>query len=1073
MDLNLTHTKIVPPRRSANLLSRPRLLDLLYSIIDYRLFLVIAPAGYGKTSALVDWAHQAELPVCWYAVDEFDQDARQFIAYVIAAIAQRFPDFGARSASALRGMTQTLDLPRLVQVIVNDAFEHIRDHFALVIDDYHLVQEDETISAFISTLAQQIDESAHIVLVSRTLLAVPDLPLMIARSQIGGLGYEDLTFRTGEVQDLVLQNYHLTVPTAEAQALVEEAEGWITGLLLSAQSMWQGMADRVRTARVSGMGLYDYMAQQTLDQQPPDVRKFLLRTSLFDVFNAELCEAVLGQFADDDWSALMNVVLRSNLFVVPVGGGDAWLRYHHLFRDFLRTRMDQEAPEERERILGRLALVYRERQLWDRAYDVYDRLGDQEGTADLLEEAGLALIQEGQNQRLQGWLSALPYAIVTSRPALLSLKGVVASMTGDPKSGAQLQVQAEAGYRAAQDWVGTSRALVRLAVDYRLLGDYEASLHSAEEALALSDRFDGMVEAQADAYRAKGLCLYWMGKPDLATDCLELAFAAYDALDNQQLAAIVRMELGLVHMDMGNFAEALDNYNDCLPYWAQTQDAVRQAALFNNLGVLHHYQGNYRGAVVALERAVTYARQGAYPRLEGAAMAGLGDVFTDLGTYEAAEAAYHEAGNLAQRMNDRFLTLYMNLAQANLACMRSRFAQAHRYADVAKGQVEASQAQYEQGLWHVVMGRIALYEGQPSTARTHLDAGVACFESGKRRLDSARARLFLAVACAESGDLASAEHSLEQAFAVAAQLGGHQAMLAVARELTPFLEKLELAPALGAQVAELLEQVAAWVNDLPSLRRDVRRQSETVSFAPPHLRLQALGQAQVWVGGIQITGSDWQAQVARDMVFCLLAHREGLTGEALGLFFWPDKDPLRLNMHLKKTLYRIRRALGDASVVFENGRYRFNRSLDYEYDVELFQESIAAARTATDAAMRIVAYEEAVRLYQGSYLPDVDGTWVLTARERLWQAYRGAAMALVQTHLERQEPETALRYCYGLLAEDPCQEDVHRLAMRAHAALGNRSAVVRQFEHCKQLLAQELDVQPSPQTQSLYRKLVG
>ena len=97
----------------------------------------------------------------------------------------------------------------------------------------------------------------------------------------------------------------------------------------------------------------------------------------------------------------------------------------------------------------------------------------------------------------------------------------------------------------------------------------------------------------------------------------------------------------------------------------------------------------------------------------------------------------------------------------------------------------------------------------------------------------------------------------------------------------------------------------------------------------------------------------------------------------------------------------------------------------------------------------------------------------LTARERLWQAYRGAAMALVQTHLERQEPETALRYCYGLLAEDPCQEDVHRLAMRAHAALGNRSAVVRQFEHCKQLLAQELDVQPSPQTQSLYRKLVG
>jgi LuxR family transcriptional regulator, maltose regulon positive regulatory protein len=1085
VDLNLTRTKIVLPRRPTHHLTRSRLLRLLYSIIDYRIFLVIAPAGYGKTSALVDWAHEADLPIGWYAVDELDRDPRQFIAYVIAALAQRFPDFGVQSTATLRAMTQELDLAHLVQVVVNDAYTHIREHFALVIDDYHLVQEDATISAFVSLLAQQIDENAHIVLVSRTLLTLPELPLMVARAEIGGLGYEELAFRTEEVQDLVLQNYHLTMPTQEAQTLIDAAEGWITGLLLSAQTMWQGMTDRVRTARTSGLGLYDYMAQQIIDQQPPQVRAFLLRTSLFDVFNAELCDTVfanvpgLDPTRSQDWGGLMNAVQRSNLFVVPVGTGETWLRYHHLFRDFLRMQMEREHPEEREAILYRIAEVYRERQLWDRAHDIYERLGDWDATADLIVSAGPYLIREGQNQRLRTWLAALPNAIMTGqnghrpRPGLLSLKGVVASMLSDPKVGLQLQRQAEEGFRAIYDWEGRRQALLRMAVDYRLLGDYEASLRSIEQALELIEAAGSSTEFEAEASRSKGLCLYWKGMPNEATIWLEKALVLYETLNDEQAVAVVHTDLGLVHMDSGAFARARDHYEISLRYWSQAQDAVRQAVVHNNLGVLHHYQASYSEAVSALERAIAQARQSAYIRTEGSALAGLGDIYEDLGAYEAAESAYREALHLAQRASDGFLSTYITLAQADLACTRGRYSLARTYLDSISAHVDLTQSGYKQGLWHLVAGRLAFYEDDESTALLHLEAGQAAFDAAKRLLDSARTHIYLTAAYGKWGKPQQAKEHLDQAFALATSLGGPAVLLAVASECKVILTALDVSGPARRQLAELLMHAATWEADLSTLRRDVRRQSETIALNPPTLILRALGNAQVEIEGRVVSGAEWQAQVARDMVFCLLAHPQGLSGEALGLFFWPDKDPLRLNMHLKKTLYRIRRALGENTVLFEEGRYRFNDALDFEYDVEVFEENIAAARATQIAQLRLDAYEEATRHYGGPYLSDMDDTWVLTSRERLWQAYREAALAVMQAALERHDFSKVLAQGQRLLTQDPCQEDVHCLMMRAHAALGNRTAVVRQFEHCKQLLARELEVTPSPQTASLYATLTS
>lgn len=201
MNAQVTRTKIIPPRRRSDLLSRQRLLDTLYELIDFRLIILIAPAGYGKTFLLVDFAHSTELPVCWYALDPLDRDLYRFFVHFIASISEQFPEYGKASSAALEGLIQhqsTLD--QFITTVVNEIYENIHEHFVLVIDDFFLVEDNADINSFISRFVQQVDENCHIILASRKLLSIPDMALLIARGYVGGMDYEDMAYDAAELK---------------------------------------------------------------------------------------------------------------------------------------------------------------------------------------------------------------------------------------------------------------------------------------------------------------------------------------------------------------------------------------------------------------------------------------------------------------------------------------------------------------------------------------------------------------------------------------------------------------------------------------------------------------------------------------------------------------------------------------------------------------------------------------------------------------------------------------------------------------------------------------------------------
>ena len=159
------------------------------------------------------------------------------------------------------------------------------------------------------------------------------------------------------------------------------------------------------------------------------------------------------------------------------------------------------------------------------------------------------------------------------------------------------------------------------------------------------------------------------------------------------------------------------------------------------------------------------------------------------------------------------------------------------------------------------------------------------------------------------------------------------------------------------------------------------------------------------------------------------------------------------------------------SIGIDDERFWFNRNLDYEYDAEIFEIRLKQAEAAKKPRDKIKAYRSAVELYKGAYLADIGGSWAIAERERIWRLYLSAVLTLAQLHLELGDGEKALEYCHKILAEDECNEEAHRIAMRAYASRGDRAAVKRQYNNCKNALLHELKTQPTPETEQLYMTL--
>jgi LuxR family transcriptional regulator, maltose regulon positive regulatory protein len=911
-------------------------------------------------------------------------------------------------------------------------------------------------------------ENCHVVLSSRRLPTLPDITIMVARQQVGGFDLEQLAFRPDEIRSLFEMSYGITLAESTVEELMHQTEGWVTGLHLSASSAAHNVPDLTQAARIAGVDLAGYLDQQVLAPQPPELHKFLLQTSLLEEFDADLCEAVLGV---GNWKKLLKTIRQDNLFVLSVGPDGKWLRYHPLFQEFLRDRIREEEPEMAQAILSRLAEVYKERHEWEKAYAIYRQSGNPNILADLVELAGTPMLLSERLITLRGWLDGLPLGLLEERPSLLSLKGALLCALGEGRSALTLLDQAVPEFQKTGELPGLALALVRRAAAYRLVGDYTSSLQNADQALQLSKDKSNLQEIYAESERFKGICLNHLGRVNEAVQFQEDALRRYEQLGEEQSVARVQMELGMTYRASGDYLAAQNAYEHALTEWRRENNLPSQANVLNSLGVLYHYQGEYEKAVRAFEAGLECARSSGSLWQESFLLASLGDVYTDLDEHESAIQAYTNAAQVAQRVNFQFLTDYLSLAQARLARLHGQVKEAYRYLSEAEGLIRVAGSNYESGLFHLERGCLQIVEKKP--AAIDLEKSLDFFQRGSLAVETNWSQVWLAAAHLEAGEAVAARSQLQVVLGTGQSEPFFHSLLQVVRRARPWLVVLQEDDEIGSILTSWLERVTQAEIQLPALRKRLRRFLTTVPIQAPRITIRAFGKTQVRTNGKLVTMAQWKTASVRELFFFVLAASRPLAKEEIGEILWPEMDASQLKLRFKNDLYRLRHALGQDVILFEDNLYHFNRTLDYEYDVENFAAHLKKANAARLINEKIANLHAATELRNGLYLQDIDATWVWSKRENLDQACMEALKQLTDIQRQAGDLRAALQACQEALKIDPSREDIHCLAMQLHHDLGDRLAVIWQYQACRAALLAELDAAPSDETEALYRRLTG
>ena len=341
MENALLATKLFIPMAVPGLVSRPRLMQRLNGILTSKLTLVSAPAGFGKTTLLTQWLQDSHVSAAWLSLEDSENDPVRFWDYVISSLRTVHPTAGETSLSLLHS-SQPVPLESALTPLIND-LSKVSGDFVLVLDDYHFIQSPQ-VHAGVSFLLEHMPPGMHLVITTRA-----DPPLLLPHLRGKGLmleiGADDLRFTLAEASSLLTTILGSELALEDRRAINDRAEGWVVGLKMAALSLGKKKDVKGSIASFTGSQRYimDYLMDEVLGQQSPEVRDFLMKTSILRRLTAPLCDAVTERA---DGANMLDQLERNHLFIVPLDESRSWYRYEHLFAELLLHRAEVELGKE-------------------------------------------------------------------------------------------------------------------------------------------------------------------------------------------------------------------------------------------------------------------------------------------------------------------------------------------------------------------------------------------------------------------------------------------------------------------------------------------------------------------------------------------------------------------------------------------------------------------------------------------------------------------------------------------------------------------------------------------------------
>ncbi len=418
-------SKVRLPVRRPAIVRRERLIEALSHARERRITLVSAPAGYGKTTLLLDFAQAATDPVCWYGLDERDRDAATF------------PD-------------------RAVELLVSAM--QPGPPLTFVLDDFHFLDEAETeLTQIIEGWLYRLPPGCHVILSGRTQPQLGILPLMSVRQEVDTIGAADFSFTCEEVVHLFRDVLGKGVSLDDAQHLADVSEGWAGALVL--------LADRVQMSRTAislehlrgSDTLFEYVKLEQFDPLANDLKEFLTGSAVPRWLDEQFLDELLGS---KDTEERLNQLRRLNLFVLTDDQNGRRRRYHRLFRAFLVSHLRSQQPERFRELNIRAAELMEKAEQWEEAVYHYIQAGGWERIVQVTDRVGWQMFEEGQWDTLAEWLDAVPDEQLAQQPKLMLWKARILHNVSQIDLALNLLSRAITSFEANQEWALQAEALV-------------------------------------------------------------------------------------------------------------------------------------------------------------------------------------------------------------------------------------------------------------------------------------------------------------------------------------------------------------------------------------------------------------------------------------------------------------------------------------------------------------------------------------------------------------------------------------------------------------------------------------
>jgi LuxR family maltose regulon positive regulatory protein len=679
---------------------RSQLIARLTQGAEGPLTLVSAPAGFGKTTLLVQWLSASTTSVAWLSLDAEENDPARFLTYLVAAVQTLVPTIGAGVMEVLQS-PQPPPIEALLTTLLND-FTRIPDPFVLVLDDYHLI-EAQAVDQVLTALVEHLPPQVHLVLATRE---DPSLPLARwrARGQLTELRAADLRFTPAEAAAFLNDVMGLHLEASDIARLSARTEGWIAGLQLAALSL-QGQPDPTRFIQSftgSHQFVLDYLVEEVLKQQPEPIQTFLLRTSILERLCGPLCDAVVLDPATSG-QATLEYLDRANLFLVPLDQERHWYRYHHLFAELLRQRLGQRiasSPGEAESQVNALHLRashwYETQGLQLEAFQHAAAANDVERAVRLMGDAGIPVHRRGAMTSILHWLDSLPRTFLDAWPWLL-VRYASALLVVGQTSGVEEKLQAaEQALRGAEPDAQTQDLIGQIAAGRAGVAFYQNQI---EPMLAQSRRALEFLHPNNLPFRAMA---HWM--------------------------------LGYAYQLQGNRAAARRAYTEAIALGQAFREIFFTLLGTIGLGTLQEADNQLALAAETYQRVLHLAGETPQPVIYEAHL-GLARICYEWNDLEAAEQHGRQALHLARQFErgiDRFvaceiLLARLRLAQGDVAGAAARLAEASQSAHQHHFEARLPEIAAAQVLTWLQQGRFSAaaqlaesYDLPLSQARVHL-----------------------------------------------------------------------------------------------------------------------------------------------------------------------------------------------------------------------------------------------------------------------------------------------------------------------------------------------------------------